>query len=257
MIQCQSCGAENPADYTFCGDCGRQRRSSQPLGISTPYGSQLRLASGEVIKRAIPVTSRRGPAGGGAAQLFVTDARIIYVAQTKNWLNQYLRIEDIQLQDVNGVNIELRRGLGIFGASMLVILTLYAAAALLLLHSPQVFLFTAVPAVIIAVVGLRRAGVFLTISARQSGSSTMVIGVANDIGRTSGLIFLLKLWLTWPVAWIFPLLGVMDAIDVVNNRPTREAVTLFQELGALVLELQRTGVLSDAEGTSATRTVQP
>jgi hypothetical protein len=115
---------------------------------------------------------------------------------------------------------ELRRGLGIFGASMLVILTLYAGAALLLLHSLQVFLFTAVPAVIIAVVGLRRAGVLLRISARQSGSSAMVVGVANDIGRTSGLIFLLKLWLTWPVAWIFPLLGVMDAIDVVNNRPT-------------------------------------
>jgi hypothetical protein len=256
MIQCQFCRAENPADYTFCGDCGRQRRSPQPPGITTPYGSQLRLASGEVIKRAIPVTSRRGPAGGGAAQLFVTDARIIYVAQTRNWFNQYLRVQDIQLQDVNGVNIEVRRGLGIFGASMLVILTLYAGAALLLLHSPQVFLFTAVPAVIITVVGLRRAGVFLTISARQSGSSTMVVGVASDISRTSGLIFLLKLWLTWPVAWIFPLLGVMDAIDVVNNRPTREAVTLFHELGALVLELQGKGVLSDPEWTSATRTVQ-
>jgi hypothetical protein len=153
------------------------------------------------------VTSRHGPAGGGAAQLFVTDARIIYVAQTRNWFNQYLRVQDIHLQDVNGVNIELRRGLGIFGASMLVILTLYAGAALLLLHSPQVFLFTAVPAVIIAVVGLRRAGVFLTISARQSGSSTMVVDVANDIGRTSGLIFLLKLWLTWPSRLDLPAVG--------------------------------------------------
>jgi hypothetical protein len=49
----------------------------------------------------------------------------------------------------------------------------------------------------------------------------------------------------------------MDAIDMVNNRPTREAVTLFQELGALVLELQGKSVLSDPEWTSATRTVQP
>jgi len=271
-MQCQFCGADSPPDFTFCGDCGQQRSLGSPPHVAqgsppserdeghsqavvTPYGGRLRLANGEVVKKAVPVTSRRGPMGGGAAQLIITDARILFVAHTRNSLNRELRVQDIQLQDVNGVSLAVRSGLGVFGACFVLIFSLYALGALLISHSVPIFLLFAIATVIIAVIGSRRAGVFLLISARHAGSSPVVVGAPYDTSRGT-IVELLKLWLTWPVKWIFPLLGVLDTTALLDSRPSPQAVALFQELGALILELQGKGVLSDAEWTPGSRALE-
>ena len=201
----------------------------------TQDGVPFRLAHGEVVKATYPLTRTRGIAGRLNAQLFVTDARIVYRAEASNWFNKSTISQEVQLADVSGVEFGSRRGLtpaGIVGAAALALLAVPMLASLILIP-------VLVIAALVIFALMRSTAMTLAIHSRQA-NDTPPISLTNGGGHSP--VAQLFLALTSPISRALGLLGILDASVAQAGASTPEAQAMFAEIGALILDLQGRGV---------------
>lgn len=275
-----ACGRPVAADQAFCGECGTRVTSSTgafrpaeppvhavettaPSGYSAPRvlppaapavprptvetaTSELHRAHGEVVKAVYPITDTQRMLGTVTGRLIVTDARIIYRAEAKNVLNTSSISQEIQLQDVNGISLLTSKGMSPTGACWLVLLSLFLAL-------PSLFLLGA--SAVIGLIGLVTYGVVATIVFAGSRHTQLVFGIKTREGGATpilistqlrGAIGGLLLLTVFPLVKLLEVLGVTTAGASDFNADYDGTKAMYDEIGALILDLQSRGALGAA-----------
>ena len=220
----------------------------------------LHLAHGEVIKRVHEVGRLERGSGWVEGTLVLTDSRILYRARAKNFLNESTINREIQLADVNGLALSIRRGMSPAGLVSLVLGTMIALVVIPLIggifsifssfgsgrssSGGGLVVFLALLVIAVAIyIGFQRAKavqVGLVIFAKDVGSSP--ISFSGSVGDAGGIGMILAL-LGMPLAVLLRVFGVFDASEAADAADVEATRALYEELGALILDLQSRGVL--------------
>lgn len=269
---CTSCGQSMSAPSQAFGDSTHasgsaiwpRRTEDEP---QTPFA--ITLAHGEVIKRVFEITRVHRPFGWLYGHLVVTDSRVIYRARSKNWLNQSMNNLEIQVADVSGITLAARRGITLlnvftiaFGTMIALTIvggfqavsTLFRTASTLYGRTADtpdtsgwsVFLSLLIllVAVMFFIVRAKSAEVVLVIAARDVTASP--IAFSGSVGRGGfGLYRAFVNFLVSPLLAFGWALGIRDAFDVSDAAMIPATERLYEEFGALILDLQSRGVLGD------------
>lgn len=231
-----------------------------------PLAEEIRLAHGEVIKRVFDIAGVSKSLGSLTAQLVVTDARVIYRARARHKLGESRNNREIQVADVNGVAMVTRRGFTLLSFLTVVlgtvlwwvllplILGLLASGLLLLgnygaaraVGDLDVFfrILVLVVAAVIAWVRWSSTEVYFQVYGRNVGASP--IGLSGEFGRQQpGMMALLVAVVGNPIGRFLRWLGVMDAAEATDEASPESVQAMYEEFGALILDLQNRGVLSE------------
>ena len=242
-MDCKACGARLTVGMKVCPEC---QTPMDEVASRTPYISELhetdrdratipfRLLESEVVKAVYPLTRVQRRAGTLVAHLFVTDARVVYRAEAKNRFNASTVSQEIQLGDICGFSVTRRTGLPLMGA--------VAAVALALSAIPMLLSVVLIPLLIIGILvifAFKRFSEFtFVIQARQMGAAPIVLSNSGLSGWLADMVS----FATYPFKWILARFGILDAAEAFGP-PTPEARQMFEEIGALVMDLQGRGVL--------------
>lgn len=223
---------------------------------STFDPSSIRLAHGEVIKRTYPVGRSHRPLGWIEGQLVVTDARILYRAHAKSLLGASTNCREIQIADVRGLGLVTRKGMSPLSFLTLTAGFLIWSAIIYWLNNTAsmytgggvhwwaalLFLLVIVLTAAFAALRLRATEVVLVVYARDVSASP--IALSGALGNQShGLLAMLMAMISGPPLRLMEWLGIMDAADASDSADLDETQTLYDEFGALILDLQNRGVM--------------
>ncbi len=222
----------------------------------------VRLAHGEMVKKTFTIGGAVKGLGQLRGELVVTDARVIYRAHAKTVFGESRNCRELQIQDVNGVALVTRRGL-----TPLSLLTILAGTAIGLLVmqwlvTPALeFLFYRMGVydldgigilanllviaigIIMIVVRVRSTEVVFALFARSVEASP--ISLAGTSGRQNpGLMAITVAVVGRPLLGLLRWLGVMDASDASDEANLADTQRMYDEIGALILDIQNRGVLS-------------
>ncbi len=223
--------------------------------------ASLVLAHGEVVKRVHEVGRLRRAAGWLQGTIVVTDARIIYRAKAKNFLNSSTINREIQLADVNGVALSIHKGItphglvgwlvgsligffvvsSIVGAATMVNSFGYGSRGGVPWWGVLLYLLFFVVVIWMAVVRFRATSVVLVIYSRNVEASP--IALSGQVGSFGGLGNILLAFLGAPLLAALEFLGVYDAAEAADAADLEATQALYEDLGALILDLQSRGVL--------------
>lgn len=224
--------------------------------------SPVQLAHGEMVKKTYTIGGAVKGLGQLRGELVVTDARVIYRAHAKTVFGESRNCRELQIQDVNGVALVTRRGL-----TPLSFLTILAGTAIGLLvmqwlvSVPLAFLLYRMGiyevdgigmltnllilaiGVIMIVVRARSTEVVFALFARSVEASP--ISLAGTSGRQNpGLLAITVAVVGRPLLGLLRWLGVMDASDASDEANLADTQRMYDEIGALILDIQNRGVLS-------------
>lgn len=220
----------------------------------------VRLAPGEVLKKVFPVVRVKKSMGWIEGQIAVTDSRLLYRAKAKNRLNESTNYREVQISDVSGMAMVTNRGLTPLSLLTLVVGFVIGWLAVSLLDrgisaasnpfgpsetSPLgfvLYLLLIIVTVIVGVVRFRSTEVALVVYARGIEASPIALSgssgrqqagfLAMGVGAIGGPL------LAWAQA-----LGLFDAADASDSVEPASAEAIYDELGALILDLQSRGVM--------------
>lgn len=244
--------------------------SSVPPAVSAPAPtfdpSSLRLAHGEVIKKVFDIGGRSRGMGWLAGHVIVTDSRIIYRAEAKHRLGSSRTSREMHLSDVNGLALVTRRGLTPLSLLTLIIGTLIMLAIAPVIGNLLSYLammsgsYTSSAAgawtflLMLATLGVAGAAfwvrwkstqVVFAIFARSMDSSP--ISLSGSFGdQKPGTLAIGVAILGSPLLGLLRHLGMMDASEANDDASPETVQAMYDELGAMILDLQSRGVLGVA-----------
>ena len=228
-------------------------------GVQLP-SSQVRLAPGEVVMKTYPISGVTKGLGSLRGELTLTDVRVIYSAHAKNIFGESRNCRELQIADVNGVALVTRRGLtplsfltiviallvGLllvsFLKSFLIMLTYRAGAssadfATFLLYA----LFIGIAGFLIYV-RAKSTEVLFALFARNVDVSP--ISLSGSVGRQdAGFMAVSTAIVGGPLLAVMERLGILDAGDASDAADLTETQQMYDEIGALILDIQSRGVL--------------
>jgi hypothetical protein len=196
--------------------------------------------------------------------LVITDVRILFHARAKNFLNQSTVNREIYLADVRGVGLTVRKGMHPLALVALILGTLIGlmvassvgavislGAALSSFGSSRStssplslapLILSMIVLVLAAGWGYQRSkatAVGLDIFSHDVGASP--ISFSGQVGRSFGLGAMILGVLGAPLLIVLEWLGVYDASDAALAADLERTRALYNEIGALILDLQRVG----------------
>jgi len=219
----------------------------------------VRLAPGEVLKRVFPVARVQKAAGSIEGQLAVTDSRILYRAKARNWLGESTNYREVQVSDVSGLAMVARRGLTPLSLLTLVlglILGWIAIGFYTMVRAASnpfgaadssggsflLYLLLIAVTIAIGVVRYKSTEVVLVVFARSIEASP--IALSGSVGRQqAGFLAMTTAALGGPLFALARALGFFDASDASDSVEPASAEAIYDELGALILDLQSRGVM--------------
>ena len=227
--------------------------------------STVQLAHGEVIKKTFDIGGVTKGMGWLKGELIVTDARVIYRAHAKNTFGESRNCRELQIQDVNGVALITRRGLtplsllsillGLLLGLLLIPILQWLLTMVLgtFLYRMGVYdlgglgilafmIFVTIAAVMITI-RARSTEVVFALFARSVEASP--IGLAGANGRQNpGVMAITVASFGRPMLGLLRWLGVMDASDASDSADLAQTQQMYDEIGALILDIQSRGVFS-------------
>ena len=231
-----------------------------------PDPEPITLAHGESVKRVFEIGGKIRGLGWLSGHLTVTDSRVIYRARAQHKLGASLIAHEMQVQDVAGASFVTRRGF-----TALSLLTLLIGTALAWFVVPMI-----VQAALTALaMATRSSGVYGSIEALMILSRILVLGIAvaiaivrwrstevvfvilgKDVGSTPvgfygrfgrqnpGLLAIAVVSAGGLLLRFMRWIGVMDATDAGDEADPARIKAMYEEFGALILDLQNRGVFS-------------
>ena len=241
--------------------------TGRPAVAPVPLAEDIRLAHGEIVKRVFDIAGVSRGLGTLTGQLVVTDSRVLYRARAKHKLGESRNNREIQVADVNGVGMVTRRGFTLLSFLTLVIgtvlfwvflpLVLSLLSSLLVLSGNyraaqtlgdlDVFfrLLILVVAALIAWLRWKSTEVYFQVYCRSVEASP--IGLSGEFGRQQpGALAMLVAVIGNPVARPLRWLGFMDATEASDEASPESVHAMYEEFGALILDLQNRGVLGES-----------
>ncbi|MFT3970028.1 MAG: hypothetical protein QM695_07055 [Micropruina sp.] len=221
-----------------------------------------------MVKKTFDIGGVTRGLGWLKGELIITDARVIYRAHAKNLFGESRNCRELQIQDVNGVALVTRRGLTplsllSIGLGLLIGLLLIPILQGLLtfllgsfLYQMGVYdlsglgllafvIFVAIAAIMI-VIRARSTEVVFALFARSVEASP--IGLAGSTGRqTPGAMAITVAVFGRPLLGGLRWLGVLDASDASDSADLAQTQRMYDEIGALILDIQNRGVLSSVD----------
>ena len=228
----------------------------------------VRLAHGEMVKKTFDIGGVTRGFGQLRGELIVTDARVIYRAHAKNLFGESRNCRELQIQDVNGVALITRRGLTplsllsiVLGLLIgLLLIPLLEGLLTLLLGSflyrmgvydlsglgMLAFMIFVTIAVVTIAMRARSTEVVFALFARSVEASP--IGLAGANGRqTPGVMAITVGIFGRPLLGLLRWLGVQDASDASDSADLGRTQQMYDEIGALILDIQNRGVFSTTD----------
>lgn len=215
-----------------------------PRGQHTS-AAEVRLSHGEVLKGSWQISRVHRPLGWLEGNLIVTDARVIYRARAKNWFNTSFTNREIQLNEVNGLGVTSIRGLS--SAGVLMVTGLLLLGVILLVTAPLLFIVDLI-AIGAAFALLRSTQLVFTVFSRQTGDSPIALSYGIKNASSNPVVQLFRLLASVPLR-ILGLLGIMDSETAATDASVDKVAQMYDEIGALILDLQNRGVLAEAGNT--------
>lgn len=257
----------SPGGIHHAGQPHPVARPSAVAGDPVALGP-VRLAHGEVEKKRFTIGSVARPWGWLKGELIVTDVRVIYRAHAKSLLGESRNSREIQIADINGVSLITRRGFTplslltialslIIGFLLLPMIGGFLAMAAYWLAStagfydlyrlpdltPLLYLTFLVLAAVFLVIRMRSTEVVFALFARSVEVSPITLSGSN--GRQNpGILAISVLTVGRPLVALLRWLGVLDAGDASDTADLADTQQMYDEIGALILDIQNRGVLS-------------
>lgn len=225
---------------------------------------RVMLAHGEEVKRIHEIGRIQRGSGWLEGTLVITDVRILFHARAKNFLNQSTVNREIYLADVRGVGLTVRKGMHPLALVALILGTLIGlmvassvgavislGAALSSFGSSRStssplslapLILSMIVLVLAAGWGYQRSkatAVGLDIFSHDVDASP--ISFSGQVGRSFGLGAMILGVLGAPLLIVLEWLGVYDASDAALAADLERTRALYNEIGALILDLQRVG----------------
>lgn len=219
----------------------------------------VRLAPGEVLKKVFPVVRVKKSMGWIEGQIAVTDSRVLYRAKAKNRLNESTNYREVQISDVSGMAMVTNRGLTplslltlavgfVIGWSVVWLFSSMLSVAASFGGSGTagwtvlLYLLLIVVTVIIGIVRYRSTEVALVVYAR--GIEASPIALSGSFGRQqAGFLAMGVATIGGPLFALAQGLGLFSAADASDSVEPASAEAIYDELGALILDLQSRGVM--------------
>lgn len=285
-MTCSSCGQSLAVDERFCGSCGSavvERTSSfappaapfaapvaEPAATQLTYPApggvmsqrltqqgamktgveQVQLAAGEKLMATYAINRVHRPLGWLESYIVVTDSRVIHRAQASNKFNRSAVNTELQIAQVTGVHLDARRGLTPLGAAIMVAVGTFGL--LMSLAQPLMLLLVLLALGLIWFLGRQSQLELIICGGAMTGA--IKVGVEHAEGA-AGIIKNLVAFVLSPLVVVMRLLGLQDAKDVSlagldvtgeNRRALDQAVRMYDEIGALILEIRSHGVLAES-----------
>ena len=275
-MTCSRCGSALAADVEFCGQCGQAAVASTPAptwrpptssfatGTAIPLSSvspaaqgdaatEVRLSHGEVVKGTFEIANVRKRLGWLEARLIVTDSRVMYQAQSRNFLNRSVIHREVHLDEVNGLGVSTIKGLSPAGFVATSFAALFAVLGFIpiLLSLVQGLGYVSVTYLLWSVFwglvsavtffGMRGTRLVFLVYSGDTSNSPIGLASATGFGLVGGFISLMLS----PFTKLLEILGVTEAGAASTNASVDETLELYHAVGALILDLQNRGVLAD------------
>lgn len=263
QVQTQPIPPQQPAYATVPPSPSIPPMPAATTGVQLP-SSQIRLAPGEVVMKTFPISGITKGLGSLRGELTLTDVRVIYSAHAKNTFGESRTCLELQIADVNGAALMTRRGLtplsfltivislilGLvfvgFLKNFVSVLTYRAGAGFadfvtFLLY----FLFIAI-AVVLIYIRAKSTEVVFALFARSVDVSP--IRLSGAVGRQDeGFLAITVAAFGRPVLAVMEHLGILDADDAGDAADLAETQRMYDEIGALILDIQNRGVLGGTD----------
>ena len=219
--------------------------SASPADISADVidGTSIVLADGEHLWRRYAVTQLRRGRGQGQGTLYVTDSRVVFLAQTRAKATSRAStiIQQTKVDSVTGFGAHVSRKVNIFLVLATILLGLLTLFSLTRGSIPSFVVLLALTAggVLLIVRGAHRRGyAALMIYSASSQASPIAFGEEEQgsAGRSA---------LRAVIGPLLTLISAPTAYDVINyGVPAEDAERVVSELGALIIDLQTKGSLA-------------
>jgi zinc ribbon protein len=261
---CKECGSEVSDGSTVCPACGAAVESdpypvppeeATAVAPALPASRKTKAAAvvlgeDEVVWRDYELTrvpGLRWNTGGlpeltsSGAHLYVTDSRLVVVS-TGSAHRGSLLVQEVLIEDVDGIAAYVSRGLGALGW-MIGLIALIASIHELIADDSSTFFTAAWLVVLATVVWCYFFGgkIGLRVYARGASPSSVELGMFGNQWRMLLLSVTRTLYLL-----LTPIFGGSDAIDLLLGFPGADADRCVSELSALVFDLKRKGPLAEA-----------
>lgn len=209
--------------------------------------ADVTLAHGEVVKRDYPVARVRRPFGWLEGHLVVTDARIIYRSRAKHLFGESRFAREVHLSKVLGAGVLTNRGLSPFTAVSVGLIWIVVSLLSLLMMGVMpflgVFLWLMVTAACALLLWWRSRNSTVAFVVYSSDTNSSPVRMSGSEGSASGIGAFLAATIGAPLVALFEALGVMVATDAVDSADVADTLAMYEEIGALILDLQNRGVL--------------
>ena len=229
-----------------------------PQQASAPTGA-IKLAPGETVKRQWPVT-RPATIGTAGGDLYLTDSRLIFYGYINALFGRSVVVQEVHLQDVNGITAAVQRGMGVLGVLITIGSALFSLSGLFGLFAGlanrDVVPFTAalgffvvslIPlAACIWYIKNAPGNLVIAIHTRASQATPIMFGglpagPSGFLGRFFNMI-------SMPLAVLMTRVGLIAPVSVIYTGITSSVQGMIAEIGAAVLEVQARGALADSQG---------
>lgn len=235
-----------------------------------PAFPPVHLAHGEVVKREWLV-SRMKRAGWIDSSLVVTDARVIYRARSKSFLGFSSSTREVQVQDVRGAALETRRGLTpvtLFSVALgfvlalivinllngfFVMMSAFGSGSFTGGSSGQIspwtvllYMLLFLITITVVIVKYFSKEIVLVIFSRDSDTSPISL-TGSQWRNAGGILAAVTVAVFSPLLLLAEWLGFADATSATNQADPAATQVMYNEFGALILDLQNRGVLGGTE----------
>lgn len=234
--------------------------------------SDIHLAHGEVVMRDFPVVHMRRPLGWMEGHIVVTDARVIYRARAKNLLGESHAAHEVQLSKITGAGFATQRGIS--PASVLTAGAIWSLFSFVLITVGLLFeltigvftddasvaatlfmLWILVTGFLVAVLWMRSRRTYVMFGVSSTDTTHSPVQLTGYVGSTfsaSGAMAGTRLGgflntIGAPIVIIAELLGIQSALEAAYCADTEATLAMYEEVGALILDLQNRGVLGGSE----------
>jgi len=214
-----------------------------------------------VVVRTFDLGLLNRPWGWLHGQIVVTDARVIYRARAKNWMNESMTSREIQVSDISGLALATTRGLQLVNLFAILVggaigwfaVNLVAGAIVVASYLGGdrgysawvvvLYLLLLVAVGFMLWVRARATAVHLVIYARSVEQSPIALtGSARNGGF--GVFGLFVVFITAPLLLLGRWLGIVDAAEATNSADTLTTQRIYEQLGPLILDIQARGTLA-------------
>lgn len=240
-------------------------REASPSGDTGFSAADVILAHGEVVMREYPVIRMRRPLGRLDGHIVITDARVIYRAHAKNLLGESHAAREVQISKVTGAGVSTQRGIspmsaitaaGVWGlmSFLFLILILWSDEGSVSVTFTFFWLLFSAMILLGVLARIRNSFVMFNVFSSDTASSPVALTgyVGSSVSATGAIAATrggagLLMALGTPILAIASWLGIQEAADAANSANAEDTRAMFNEIGALILDIQSRGVLAGSD----------